>query len=365
MGLLRRMLGSDLALPAAIAVASRLLVLTIIAAFPSRMMPQIPPASMPPFAIWDGAWYAAIAAHGYHAEPLARLAGGPLHDFAFFPAWPALLAAVGAFGIPIPLAAGLLANGLFVAAVLVAYRAFTPTFGRRGTLIGLALLAAGPAGYVFSLGYTESLFLLLVALAFHPATRRYRPLLVVVASATRLVGPALSMAALARAAVARRRPTRAEFAEIAAGPLTFLAWWAFIAVLTGNPAGYLLGSPGWYAATGQLAGPGSFLAIEGFASLFAGALALGALAVPIAGFLLLLRARRFDLAACVAAMLLPTLLLASWTSMPRHALAALPAFLAAGAWLDGRPRATLAVVGLGVVGMIVIEVWVLRAGWTP
>lgn len=346
---MRRLLANELALPFLLALASRLLFCSVLlagaadapaadAAFDDSLASRA-------FLAWDGWWYASIATTGYHAAPLVA----HYHDFAFFPLWPALLAA-GTAVLPVGIAAALLANGLFVVAVLVAYRAFAPAFGRERTLGGLALLSFGPAAYVFSLGYSESLFLLLVALAFVPALRRLRPAIAFLASFTRLTGPALSAMAIAGPLAERRRPTRDELVLLAAGPLAFLAWCAVIAWITGDPLGYLRGSPAWYAGSGLPTGVISFVAplvVPEEAALRLAAAA--ALALPLAGTLVLLRERRWEMATYCVAALVPTLLFATWSSMPRHALIALPAWIALAPERPRRVRLGLTVALLAIV----------------
>ncbi|MFO1540599.1 MAG: hypothetical protein ACKOTZ_09205 [Chloroflexota bacterium] len=349
---MRRLLAHELFLPFLLALASR--VLFSCALLAGAMDAPVPAGAAEgslagrAFLAWDGWWYASIATTGYHAAPVID----GYHDVAFFPLWPALLA-VGTTVLPVAVAAALLANGLFVVAILVAYRAFAPTFGRERTLGGLALLAFGPAAYVFSLGYSESLFLLLVALAFVPALRRPRPGVAFLASLTRLTGPALSAMALAGPLTERRRPTRDELALLVAGPLAFVAWCAAIAGITGDPLGYLRGSPSWYAGTGLPTGALSFVAPlvipqEAALRLVAGV----GLALPLLGTLVLLRERRWEMAAYCIAALIPTLLFATWSSMPRHALVALPAFIAL---VPATPRR--AQLGVTVALLALVATW--------
>jgi len=329
--MIRRVLGRlarhDLAAPIALALCSRAMVVMLLVGLQAVATGLRDALSV--FAAWDGWWYAHIAMSGYHATPVAHgLAGQPLYDIAFFPGWPALLSIVSLGGrLPLDLVGGMLANALFVAAIAVAYRAFAPRFGRQATLWGLAFLAFTPAAYTFSLAYTESLFLLLAALALQPAASvGRRTLCAVAASATRLVGPAVSLLALAGPLRERRRPTLAEAVLLVAGPLTLVAWFAAIALITGDPTGYLRGTPSFFA--GQDA-PFGFLGLLSSRSIvILPQIALG-LGMPLVGLALLVRRRDIDLALFSCGTLLP-LLVSQCDSMPRYALAALPAWVVLG-----------------------------------
>jgi hypothetical protein len=108
---------------------------------------------------WDGVWYGRVAAHGYLLIP------GRQSDPAFFPLFPILMRGLHAAGLPLPLAGALIANAAFLVAVPAFHRLGRRLLPEPTALRGAVFLAIAPMGYVFSMGYPESLLLLLCVLA--------------------------------------------------------------------------------------------------------------------------------------------------------------------------------------------------------
>ncbi|MQA17115.1 MAG: DUF2029 domain-containing protein [Pseudonocardiaceae bacterium] len=120
-------------------------------------------------ASWDGEWFIALAAGGYDS-PLPGLTDafgrhGPETPLAFFPGYPALVAAVGWLPGVEPPAAAFAAS--LVAGVVCAYGlarlvralpAGSPQLRDRAGLVLVALFAASPMGVVLSMAYSEALF---------------------------------------------------------------------------------------------------------------------------------------------------------------------------------------------------------------
>jgi len=206
-----------------------------------------------PFVIWDGQWYEFIARNGYHAEAVSKTPYGPgYHDFAFFPMWPYL---TRLFAIDnrenFATVGPVLANVLFLVAALAIFTILERVGGRSIARWGLALFAFSPAAYVFSLAYGESLFMVFVALFFlvveepWDATSGIRlAILTAAAQLTRITGAALAFASIPDL-FSREHRTRG-LVVIASSIVAFGAWWTFIAILTGNPMGYMLGTPSWF-----------------------------------------------------------------------------------------------------------------------
>ena len=316
-----------------------------------------------PFGLEDGSWYISIATNGYHAFPLDTTHGFPFYDFSFFPLWPAILAIPLRLGLPVAAAGSLINNAVFIAAGLLLFRAFEPRFGRRAALAGLAFLAFFPASYVFSLDYAEALLLLICALYFNVGPRsRWAPILAGAAAATRMTGLAVSVAACAGPLAERRRPTGMEALTIAAGPAVFLAWWLFIAQLTGRADGFLLGSPAWATAA-----KGGLITI---ATSNLGAfdmrkwIPVAAFLLPLVGVRPLLERRRLDLLLFMAAVVLPAAWNGTWFSLPRYVLVAVPIFFGIAALLPRRTTAIL-VGALSAAGLVLFTVLVLRGGLIP
>ncbi|HEX8025584.1 MAG TPA: mannosyltransferase family protein [Candidatus Limnocylindrales bacterium] len=280
-----------------------------------------------PLTIWDAEWYLWISKNGYHPQAIVTTPFGAYHDYAFFPFWPGLIAAVSRLTTLSPdVVAPALSNLLFVVALIPIYRVLLAHWDRRIARFGLLYFGFNPAAYVYSAGYSEPLFLLAAALFFTSLRPVRSTALAALAMATRIAGMALAFSALAdlRDPATRRR----AIGTIAAVVVVFAAWWAFIANLTGDPRGYLLGTPSWYAAdsaAGSPIGIQSIIEAAGkssivwFVVLFLVALVAGTIAVFRRGP----DATRLGLfaLACVASSYVET-----WNSMPRIAAVAFPAF---------------------------------------
>jgi hypothetical protein len=342
------------AVPLGIGLGSRIfsvVLLVVMGLLSNRGWPQLTDATNG-FAAWDGQWFLAIAANGYHPQALVSIGDGGYHDFAFFPLWP-LLIRIGSFGVlPLDVVAVVLANAFFVAAMVPSYRLLQRLTGDDASAArGLVLLAIGPAAYVWSMAYSESLFLLLVAWALLGASSRFmRPILATFAQLTRLTGSALSLAALATS-LRERRLTAVAMATIVAGPLTLLAWVAFVWWLTGDPAGYLRGSPSWYSLSDTSAGLASV--VDGL--LNPSPYLLISLITIIALTIAAVRCLAIDLESGTYAIasVAATVLLAHWVNMPRHALVALPAYAILGRWMPPGFAGRL-VIALAMAGQVIL-----------
>ena len=118
---------------------------------------------------WDANWYIQIAQQGYVFRPDGT------GSVSFFPLFPLLLRGLIFCGVN-PVVAGLLiANGCFLGALWLFYRLVKEEFGRRELARhATALLAFSPGLAWFSIGYTESLFLLLsIGLVYALRRRRF------------------------------------------------------------------------------------------------------------------------------------------------------------------------------------------------
>lgn len=280
-----------------------------------------------PFSMWDGQWYVWIAGHGYHAEAVARTPYGPgYHDFAFFPAWPMLVRLVSLDGrLPLDAVAPILANVLFLVAGIAIWTILDRIAGRRHGLWGLALFAFSPAAFVFSIAYSEPLFLVVASWFFIAAERRHTGRAVILAAVgqlTRILGAALAFASLPD--LLRPETRRQGILVVAAAALAFAAWWAWIAVLTGDPMGYMLGTPSWWLnqrPTPIPVGIGSFFDRDQWTD----PIALGLIVVVLLGTRWLARRGELRLAlfgfACLASCVLDT-----QTVMPRLLAIAFPAY---------------------------------------
>jgi hypothetical protein len=118
---------------------------------------------------WDSNWYVLIARDGY------RVAADGSGSVAFFPLFPMLMRGLMALGASPAVSGLIVANVSFLAALAVFFRLLQVEFGRRELAQhATALLAFSPGLAWFSVGYTESLFLLLtVALMLALRQRRW------------------------------------------------------------------------------------------------------------------------------------------------------------------------------------------------
>jgi hypothetical protein len=339
------------AVPALIAVASRVWGTGLVYAVGATSWRGFasPPAAGPA-TTWDGAWYLSIARHGYHATALVQTPRGGYHDFAFWPAWPALLAPLLRL-VPeawADVTAALTANTLAVVGLVLWARVLEPTFGRRDARYAIAFLGFAPPAFILSMAYSEPLFLLAAASFFlSRADSLKRPLLAALAQATRVTGFAVAASVLPALARARGRDLRA-WLTLAAPLVVFAGWWLLIADLTGDPAGFLQGTPSWLYVTGQLAGPASFLPDLARDTRYELPILITAIFMVTILLATLRLLRRYPAFGCYClAALLPTLLFASWQSMPRHALLAVPALAVAVQPLSGRWRWLLLALSAG------------------
>ena len=288
-----------------------------------------------PFVIWDSDWYLFIVNNGYHAGVVARTPYGiGYHDFAFFPAFPIVVQVFSLGGLlDVTIVAPVIANLFFIAAAVPIFRILERVGGRSYARFGFLLFAFSPAAYVYSLAYGEPLFLLFAGLFLLNVGPVRAGILGVLATLTRLGGAALAAASVAD--LLKPETRRRGIVGIAGVVGAFAAWWLWIANLTHNFFGYMLGSPSWYSAdspTGSPTGVASFLDAMSKPVLPFMWITVAILVVVAIGTLRLLRRGELRLGFYSAACLASTLLV-TWVTMPRLAVIAFPAFAAFAALL--------------------------------
>jgi hypothetical protein len=187
---------------------------------------------------WDGWWYLGIARDGYHAAPVA----GGYHDYAFFPLYPALVAALS---WPWPALAGLvsvvLSNVLALLGLGLLSRLGEPYLGAERASRAAALLAIAPFSAVFAMAYAESLFLVLSVGAFLAMERGHRAtagVLIGLASLARLQGVVLVLPLVLLGWWRDGRRWRPPLLWLALGPLAAAAFFGYVAWLTGSAGAY-------------------------------------------------------------------------------------------------------------------------------
>jgi hypothetical protein len=331
----------------AIAVASRLFSIAVIVIQSSRG-----DGLAGAFGHSDVEWYMRIATDGYHGYPVQfSPTGRPQHDFAFYPAWAMVLRGVSWLPAPVELVGAAIANVLFVAALVLVYRLFADRFGDRVAMLGAALIAFSPPAYVFSMAYTESMFLLLAAGSFVLRGSLWRGPVGALAMLTRVAGVALIASAFVEAILTRGRDRRGAIAALLGGLLALAAWLGYVAWLTGDPLGYSRGSPNWIAHGGW---PQLVITLQDPS--IRGLLWMAAYLVPVVASVALLRHHRELAIYSLSALALALLPGGNIMSFPRYAMIAFPAFaMIAVAVLRVGDRAGRWVAWLAVLGSAVTQ----------
>jgi hypothetical protein len=159
---------------------------------------------------WDGRWYRTVAENGYLLEP------GRQSDPAFFPLFPLLLRGLHGLGIGYVAAGVIVSNAAFLVALFLfealTRDVFDAVLARRAT----TLLAVFPLGFVFSLGYPESLVLALICGTVLAARRDHWGLAAALAAAGTLARPETLFVALPLAVLARRSRDGVAWGAVAA-----------------------------------------------------------------------------------------------------------------------------------------------------
>jgi hypothetical protein len=206
----------------------------------------ISPASVLAWAQWDAAHYARIALNGYDhpTDP-----GSP----AFFPLYPLIVRLLGSiFGMAdttqdVLIVGVIVAVFFFMVAVLLLTWLFEIHLGPEVARTAGVLLLVSPFSFFLTAGYTESLFLVLVALVFLLAHRErwlFAAFVVALATASRVPGvfliPTLLLIAWRHRASIRQLMVIALVSPL--GLLSYMAytWWAL-----DDPLAFLAAQAGW------------------------------------------------------------------------------------------------------------------------
>jgi len=320
--------------------------------------------------LWDAQWYRKIAEQGYPSTLPVDAAGVVQQNpWAFFPGFPMTTRAVMAVtGLPFSVAAVLLNVVLGACTVVVVLRLLRRVAGPRVAVGGVVLLCTFPASPVLQVGYSESLALLLLALALCWLVERHcllSGLAVLALSLSRPVVAPFAVVVLAhlvlrwRARAADPFPVRQRVQVVGLGVLaaaSTLLWPAVVGWSTGVPDAYRLTQGAWRTSGRvepfeQAFGIARLLwGDHGPWYLMAGALLLGTVVLSPWG-------RRLGVELQTWCLAYPAFLLAAtepWTSTFRFLLLAFP--LGALAAVAARWRWLLVV--LAVAGLLLQVVWV-------
>jgi len=207
--------------------------------------------------VWDAGWFLKVATtgypHGYTTDMAGQLQG---NELAFFPLYPMLIRLVMSFGVS-PQTAAIGVSWLASTGAAVAlYLLGTSLYNRRTGWALVAICMSAPVSVVFSMAYSEGVFLALVAgmlLAAHRRVWWAAGLLGLAAALTRPTGAAaalaLAVAALMEISRIRRErdasiwPPIAAAAVALAGVPAFLIW---VGNRVGDPAAWFrIQAAGW------------------------------------------------------------------------------------------------------------------------
>jgi hypothetical protein len=203
---------------------------------------------------WDGGWFIKVATegypHGYTYDPVSGHLDG--NGLAFFPLYPTLIRVFDRLGMSAGTAALAVAWLASIGLVVALHLLGTTLYQRRTGWMLVAICCSAPVTVVFSMAYTEGLFLALVAGMFVAAHRRVwwaAGLLGLAASLTRPTGAAAALGLAVAAVLAVRESRRKAWQPIVAalvalaGVPAFLLW---VAVRVGHPeAWFRIQAAGW------------------------------------------------------------------------------------------------------------------------
>ncbi len=211
---------------------------------------------------WDGWFYLGIAENGYGAHAVA----GDYVNVAFPPLFPLI---VRVLSLPFPGSSGIVAivvsNVAFLGALALLVRLGTRHLGRRRAVMAAGLLVIYPFASVFSMAYTESVFLLLMLAAFLTAERGHRTSAGVFLALTvlcRLQGVALLVPLLL--IMLRQDGWRPRWSQawLLLGPLAAVGFFLYIASITGSLTAFLDAQQAWGRNGIGAAGPGETISAK-------------------------------------------------------------------------------------------------------
>ena len=205
--------------------------------------------------VWDAGWFLRVAVDGYphgYTYEAGVLQG---NELAFFPVYPMLIRLVAGLGIE-PHTAALVVSWLAsIGAAVAVHLLGTSLHNKRTGWALVAICFSAPVSIVFSMAYSEGIFLALVAGMLVAAHRRVwwaAGLLGLLTALTRPTGAAAAVALAVAALMAVResrakawQPITAAVVALAGVPL-FLAW---VGWRVGDPAAWFrIQAAGWGTA---------------------------------------------------------------------------------------------------------------------
>ncbi|WP_400999497.1 hypothetical protein [Agromyces sp. GXQ0307] len=210
--------------------------------------------------IWDGRWYAFIAAAGYPTElPLTEDGRVAENAWAFLPVFPGIVRVLTTVGVPWDAASVVVALVAGLAAALVFHRLMSRFLDADQALFAVVLFCVAPVSPIMGFGYAESLGFLWLALALLLLVDRRYGWLVPVIGIWAFTRPgalafalALGLHWIVRWFTRSRDPFPVRERVAAASVALFaavvgLAWPAIAWAFTGEPAAYTDTELAWRA----------------------------------------------------------------------------------------------------------------------
>lgn len=189
--------------------------------------------------LWDSFWYLNAAEHGWPHHPIVS----HYNTTGFFPALPLSIRAVhGLTGLSWT-ASGVAADAIFeIGAVIAVATLAHQIFDHRAANRAVVLFCVFPGTYVFSLIYSEPLFILFAATCLIALHRRWwwiAGLAAALSGATRPTGVVVMVccAWVAQREIRARRDWRSLIAPLFS-PVGMVAYLGFLWVRTGSPLSY-------------------------------------------------------------------------------------------------------------------------------
>ncbi|MFF5080876.1 mannosyltransferase family protein [Actinoplanes sp. NPDC000266] len=218
--------------------------------------------------VWDAGWFLKVAVNGYPHEYTYDLAGRLQgNELAFFPVYPLLIRAVASVGIPASTAALIVSWVASVGMAIALHLLGTSLYNKRVGWALVAICCTAPVSIVFSMAYSEAVFLALVAgmlVAAHRKVWWAAGLLGVLTALSRPTGAAAAVALAVAALLAVRDDRRQAWKPLLAagvalaGVPAFLAW---VGWRVGDPAAWFrIQAAGWGTAFDYGASTVEFLA---------------------------------------------------------------------------------------------------------
>jgi hypothetical protein len=244
-------------------VISRLLVLAVAVA--AEVAQPAPPGAVriderpivTSLTLWDTEHYLAIASDGYDAEVET------FPEYAFYPGYAVVMRAASLVTLgDLPLAGLLTANVAFALALVALYALSVRYQAPDRAILSLWFLALAPPNFVFTMAYSDSLFLLLAVGAFLAAETRHPWIsgaLVALSAVTRAPGILLClplfMLVLQRDGLRSLR----SWLPLLLAPLALAGFFGFLWWLTGDPLAAVHAQEHWTVP--DAAGPGMSSAV--------------------------------------------------------------------------------------------------------